>query len=143
MSSDLDRTLTRVSLAGGPVKAVPPPDGAGEDYAHWEITYPAGPERTPTVIEQPLTYRVSTPGTPAEEALIAVALMADARARGCTVDVYEYALLADREPFQVTITPRPEARNSTHAGHQAVGNHRRLPVAMAKAWLLMFSGGRG
>lgn len=132
MSSALDRALVNIGLAGGPVKPAPHPDGAREDRTYWDVAFP-------TVVEQPMTYLVSCPGTPAEDALIAGALMADARVRGCAVDVYEYINLQDREPFEVTITPRPGAHGVRRS--QAHGRDHHLPTAVAKAWLAMF--GRG
>jgi len=139
VSSELDRALVNIGLAGGPVKPAPHPDGAREDRTYWDVAFPAGPERIPTVVEQPMTYLVSCPGTPAEDALIAGALMADARVRGCAVDVYEYINLQDREPFEVTLTPRPGAHGVRHS--QAHGRDHHLPTAVANAWLAMF--GRG
>src|SRR5690625_4950481 len=88
-----------------------------------------------------MTYLVSCPGTPAEDALIAGALMADARVRGCAVDVYEYINLQDREPFEVTLTPRPGAHGVRHS--QAHGRDHHLPTAVANAWLAMFGRGAG
>src|SRR5690625_7382047 len=80
-----------------------------------------------------MTYLVSCPGTPAEDALIAGALMADARVRGCAVDGYEYINPQDREPLEVTLTPRPGAQGVRHS--QAHGRDHHLPTAVATARL--------
>lgn len=115
--SVLEVALTAISNAGGPVKAWPNDSLSlrlpGDTEALWH-------------------FGDGGPGGSTDAAIIIHVLKADVRARGCTIDSYEYK----HGSIEVTITSTKKFRNKSYS---VTETHKDERVATALAWLAAFA----